>query len=443
VTYARQATFQQDLREGMAKSIQSFTGKHPMMKIVIPFVRTPANILKFVGQRTPGLHRISQDVKDDLAAGGVKAQAIHDRINIATAVWGTSMLLVDQGVITGGGPSDWRERQVWIDAGWQPYSIWVGENDDGTQNWISFQRGDPMGMFMGLSADLATAFTNLDDGDPEAGELAAAAMFALSNNLKSRSYFMGLSSLLNAIDNPERSAGRYAQNIFSNLVPNILAQVRRHGPVGDNDAMREVDGLLDTLQNRIPYYAHRLQPKRNIYGEIQRYPSGAGPSIINPFYSTKNGISPKMLKDLRDGTIDIRKLNPEQQVSAWAIQLDYSYSMNAYDSMYDGKIELSPEQRDYWIVQTGLGLKEDLQWLVTSHGWNSLSNPVSGYEEDSGKYKAFDRLIKRRRKLARRKTINHFDELRSKLEVRILEQRERLMNRPDAVLGDPGLQYTF
>ena len=140
-----------------------------------------------------------------------------------------------------------------------------------------------------------------------------------------------------------------------------------------------------------------------------------------------------MLKGLRRGDIDPRTLSPEQQVAAAAIKVNYSYSMKGYDTMK--KVELTPDQRDFLIVETGRGLKEQLQTLVTSPAWKNLGDPVPGAEQESGKYKAFSRVIARKKRMARLATIRAFPELQSSLIAREKEKRARLLNRPDAVLA--------
>jgi len=58
-TNARDATFTNDLRrdtpgfEGISAGIQQLVNEHPSLRILIPFIRTPANLALYFGQRTP------------------------------------------------------------------------------------------------------------------------------------------------------------------------------------------------------------------------------------------------------------------------------------------------------------------------------------------------------------------------------------------------------
>ena len=71
---AREATFTNELRQGsVSRDAQMFTNRHPAAKFIMPFVRTPTNILVQFGQRTPLLQYTSKAFKEDLAAGGSRS----------------------------------------------------------------------------------------------------------------------------------------------------------------------------------------------------------------------------------------------------------------------------------------------------------------------------------------------------------------------------------
>tara|TARA_R100000808_G_scaffold6975_5_gene20494 strand:+ start:15104 stop:19156 length:4053 start_codon:yes stop_codon:yes gene_type:complete len=390
IEYARRATFQEDLK-GFGTQIQNMTSAHPGMKLILPFVRTPTNILKFVGHRTPMLQRLFKEQREILNGTDEAAkQAVRDRMHFSTAVWGSSMVLASQGFITGGGPASRDERQAWFDAGWQPYSIWVGTNADGSNRWWSFQKGDPLGMFLGMSGDMAHIFTDSQDEDLNS-EIGFAAVSALAENLKSRSYFLGLSQFMTAMENPKRFFGSYGERQLSNIVPNFFAQMRRFGPAVRDESMREVDGYVQSMMNRVPGTSEMLTPKYNIYGDIQKYPMGAGFPMINPFYVRENGITPSMLLKLRKNELDIESVSPEARVALAAVQIGFAYDMTRYDKI--SGVELTQKQKERYIQLSAVGLKEKLTRLVSSTTWRHLTDPQSGDERESGKYRAFSAEI--------------------------------------------------
>ena len=445
--YARRATFQEDLRaNSWAKSLQTFTAKHPTMRLVMPFVRTPNNILKFVGQRTPGLNRLSAEVREDLAAGGARAQAVRDRLAISTMIWGTGMVQVAQGNITGGYPNDFRERQAWELAGIPPYSIRTGVDAEGKNTWVSYRRADPIGMFFGLAADMGEAFTNMDTNDPDVLEIINAAVVSLSGNIKSKSYFTGLTQVLNVLDNPERYGESWMQRQISSFVPNLLSQQRRYGSeaLGGDETMREVNSLSDALRNRIPGLSYGLAPRRNIFGEIQKYPSGVSPAVANPFFVANSNVSPEMLRQLRAGTFDLKSAPLEERAGLAAVMLGYTPNMSSFDEV--GGVELTPQQRDQLIQIVGPRLKQSLSTLVSR--WKFLTPPEPGHKEDSGQYQAYRKIVQRHIRNGKNVLYSartpESEALRASVKAERLERtvrRQKENKRPDEVLS--GTTYSF
>ena len=90
------------------------------------------------------------------------------------------------GIVTGRGPSDRRERQAMERGGWQPYSIKVGDR------YFAYNRLDPIGMSLGLSADMVEILANMDDdealGDAEVERTQAAIVMSIANNVMNKTY---------------------------------------------------------------------------------------------------------------------------------------------------------------------------------------------------------------------------------------------------------------
>jgi len=109
------------------RAIQNFANSHVLAKFVVPFVRTPANILKYAGERTP-IGFLSREVRDNLSGknGTIARDTQMARMAIGTTIATAFAWQALQGNITGGGPSDSKEKAVMRMTGWQPYSIKIG-----------------------------------------------------------------------------------------------------------------------------------------------------------------------------------------------------------------------------------------------------------------------------------------------------------------------------
>jgi hypothetical protein len=150
----------------------------------------------------------------------------------------------------------------------QAYSLKFGDT------YYSFNRLDPLGMFLGLAADFTKIAGHL--GDTEKDKLAAAAVLSISKNLASKSY---LSGVIDAIDTfNSNTAGRwqrYVNKQAGTIVPGFLAQVRKEV----DPEVKEVWGVMDSIKSRIPGLSKQVKPHVNLLGDDVHYEGGLGPDI--------------------------------------------------------------------------------------------------------------------------------------------------------------------
>lgn len=256
------------------RAIQNFSNSHIMAKMVVPFVRTPLNILKYANERTP-LGVFSREVRANLS--GVNGKIAQDQ-QIARMAMGTSMAiatmyLADQGFITGGGPSDRNEKAALMLSGWRPYSIKIGEH------YYSYGWLEPFSTIMGISGDIAETGKRLGDADDdEMGKIAANLFASISKNVLSKSSLRGASDIMNAATDPDRFGDRYIQNLAGTVVPASVAQQARNL----DDHQREIRSVLDAIKSRLPGLRTTLFPKRDVWGEPIDAGEALGPDVISP-----------------------------------------------------------------------------------------------------------------------------------------------------------------
>lgn len=271
--FASYMTFTRELGETGQKVQQALST--PIGRIFVPFVRTPTNIFKFAGERTP-LAFASQAVRDEIAAGGPRRALALAKISLGAMTMGYLGMLASEGIITGGGPKDKRVRQQMIDAGWKPYAIKVGDTH------YQYSRIEPLASLIGLAADAADLLGQLPEKD--ADELAAALTVALSRQVAQKTFVKGLSGSLNAIASQDLNV---VKAFFEKELPTLLpfssamgATARELDPV-----MREVNSVLDAFKAKVPGYSDTLPPRRNLFGEPIVLGGGLGPDMITPIYT--------------------------------------------------------------------------------------------------------------------------------------------------------------
>ena len=259
--WAREVTFTQDLGEGIGKDWQDFVTRHPALRIVTPFIRTPTNILRSVAQHTPGIQLIQKQMREDLASTGSRRQMALGKIATGNALYILAGGLAMSGHITGGKPRDNASlAEAKYATGWLPYSF-VFENEDGTAEYVPFGRLDPFGMVFGIMGD---GFSMHDDLTDETwDEIAVVAMSSVFKNITSKTYLSGLTNMLDTINSGSPyKLRRFLNSQAGSYVPNLFNQL-------NNDPIyRESRTLIDAIFKRIPVLSETLPPKRTVLGEV-------------------------------------------------------------------------------------------------------------------------------------------------------------------------------
>lgn len=283
--FALVQTFNQDLSElgfvgQMGSGLMTAAEAVPMGRVVLPFVRTPTNLLHFTMERTPILNALSDTLRADIAAGGERRALAFGKVASGLMAAGGVASLAAAGLISGGGPSDKTLLANKKLTGWQPYSIQI----DG--KWVAYNRLDPLGMMIGMMADYADIAGEIPEG--RRVEYAAAIGLAVSQNMLSKTYLQGLSDLFEAMKDPEKGSEKYVRSLTRSLVPAASRQLERAtDPVArETRALKEVDTLLNELKAGVPGYAHDLPPRRNLWGDPIELNGGWGPDLISPIYTS-------------------------------------------------------------------------------------------------------------------------------------------------------------
>ena len=288
LAYAREATFQTPLIDGVGASIEKFVKAHPWARLFAPFVRTPTNLIKGVWRRTPLLGALEKEWQANFAAGGERRAQALGQWATGSTMFGLAASYAAAGRITGGGPSDHQMKQQLMATGWRPYSI-VVKDSKGEDHYISFNRLDPFAMFLGLAADYTEIARNV--GDSERDQLVLAGVTATIKNLSSKTYLTGIIDVLEALDAPDEKLTAYTQRFIGSFVPNFTRDLT------NDPYLREARGIFDDVKRRVPGLSETLAPRRNIFGEPIPAHEALGPDFLSPFAYSK-GLSDAAKKEI-------------------------------------------------------------------------------------------------------------------------------------------------
>jgi hypothetical protein len=266
--------------------------------IMIPFVRTPANMLKAIFDFSPiGL---TKSLTNDLIKfnrtvenGTNTALAQKNLVNsIGKGVTGTLIFILGwtlaaAGIITGSGDDDKDkagfEKNV---QGMQPYSIQIGDKTY-TYSWAQ-----PVGSALAIAADMQKAFSKEEKNASDLTDLLSAVAESLSAGVDSvfdLSLVQGIADFMGAENKPMAGLDIIA-GLPAQFVPTILNQIGQLiDPVSRKQYVsgNPIETGANKVLARIPGLSKTLEPVTDTFGrEVLKY--GGDNNPLNVFFNPAN-----------------------------------------------------------------------------------------------------------------------------------------------------------
>ena len=382
-----------------AKLIQTaknnkFFGKP--ISMMVPFVRTPANIAKFAADRTP-MAFLFKNTRDELIGkyGKEVADRARARVALGTAIGATIYMHTDEGIFTGGLSTDRNKRDLERLTGYQPYSIhWKG-------NFYSYANVEPLGSLLGVSADFGRLMDMLT-GPEVAGNakdlerIPGLIVQSIGKNFTSKTYMKGLSDAIEAFSDSERYMDQWINNLVSTVIPSAVSQAAR----AEDPYLRQARTLIEKIQNRT-FSRSRLAFRMNLWGQPikreQPFNLGKWAGVVNPVYFSqdkKDKTANEMLK------LGVFPGMPSNTITIQGI-----------------KIKLTPEEYTTYVQQSGIPAKEVLDSYTYDKSWES--------QTDTDKAHVLDRIIREYRRKARENLPRFHKDITRRVKEAQLEKQQR------------------
>jgi hypothetical protein len=269
--YAREATFTNSIKNGSygdwGSGIDSFLRSHPSLRFLAPFVRTPTNLWRHVENRIPGWGIYTKQMQEMWSSGDRRARAeVIGRQMLGFSATTLALMYAFDNVqtkdgkplpkLTGAGPANKDIKKIWMDLGWQPYSI-AQINKDGSITYLQYNRMDPRFYMFGLVADIKENFGNINEA--EAGDAFSAAFLTIYRNTIGKTYMRGMADTLDVLANP-------TANKISSTFGKIIGSVIPLGALRDQFQSQsyETRSFVDGIISRSSLGSVFLEPKRDI-----------------------------------------------------------------------------------------------------------------------------------------------------------------------------------
>lgn len=308
----------------------------------VPFIRTPANIFEELFRMTP-LAPLMKEWRADYKAGGAARDKALAEVAVGTGIMSAVFMHAMNGGITGAGDPDPGKRRVQSAAGWQPYSLKVGDT------YYNYQRLQPLGTLVGMAADVAEVWDHMTE--EEMDKVPKMLSVAFANSVTNQTFLQGITNIVNAMSDPGRFGPKLAQQYAGSVVPAIVAQpTQMLDPV-----VREVNSITDAVKARIPGLREGLLPKRDVFGEPQQTKERLG--AVSPVTETQE-TSDKVRSEA--ARLGVSAADAPKKVHL------------GRGSGKIGDVELTPEQRDKYAEVGGKLAHDVLLQMVNADGWDDL-----------------------------------------------------------------------
>ncbi len=250
---------------GFTEGLNNLMSQYPLTKPFFLFARTGINGLRLSVKNIPIVGAIVNESRailgatDDMAKQGYLLkygiESAQDLASAKSLIIGRQAIgsLVVYGVahkylaggITGNGPADAGMKKLWMDSGWQPRSIKIGNA------WVSYDSLEPFNL---IFANIADVGDNMELMGPQWSEQRLQLIVAaLGKGITSKTYLQGLSQLMDLVsgEGGGYKLNRTAANLVNNQLP--LASMRNEMAKILNPSMRELSSSFwDHIANRNP-----------------------------------------------------------------------------------------------------------------------------------------------------------------------------------------------
>lgn len=305
------ATYQDDAAMGQAldafksaigKFSKGYAGADVLSQFVMPFTRTPGNIITRSLEYSPyGVVKNAVETANELKKGEFNQQRFVDETGrniLGAGLFGAGIAAYDNGLITGGYSDDKDMANAQKQAGMQEYALNTG-NGNFDISWLPV---------LGNDLVAAAAFKEAYNADEE-NPLSAGVQGALTgaNTLLNTSTLQGMNRMFggNTSYSTEQNLLGNAKDAltsgFGQAIPSSLRQgVQSVDPYQRNISNGEREYWQNNLMASLPVLREQLQPKVDNEGNIMMQNQGRdlGSRIV------ENMISPGKYTELQDSIIN-------------------------------------------------------------------------------------------------------------------------------------------
>jgi len=395
---SRTVTFTRELEQNL-QGLQKLSN-YPLIKIFVPFMKTPTNIALEAMARTPGLNFASPRFWGDFNAGGIRRDQAMARVMLGGAMIYSVAAGVFEGTLTGYGPMRYEDRKALEGTGWQPFSRVFDIKDVDEELMAKFEklttvsRGpdkiyvsyaglEPISTLLGIGAT-AGEYAQMSPGGDDLDKLMMGGAIGVYQYTSEQPMLQGFNDIAKVFS----SGSKDAPTIFYDLIKASSKQVIEFGiggsPLGAHSSMvATIERIVDptksnTMASTMSTKSGITDPAVRAYYEAVNYYKSRNPLTSNSLPRSLDSITGE-IEYLGKGKLyeafSPFKVSSGKYNQSKAVLVAYGVPQYVPPSSIDG-IQLSNTQYNRWIelaTQDGL-LEQKIEMLGTSDGLQNLAS---------------------------------------------------------------------
>lgn len=337
----------------LGKTFMRTREAHPFLKFVVPIVKIPVNIAKGTLEHTPlNLVRIANMARKGELAGGEISDELAKPI-LGSMILGGFALAAHQGLVTGHGPLNPKDKAMKEATGWRPDSMFVNGN------YYPLRKLGVLGNLLSIAADMVE--TAKRGETVKAEQLALTAAMSISRVVTDPPFVRGVKNFADFVHEPLRYGEYWLKTFESSFVPSIVGRA-----ASAIDPVKRETTLATAPLARIPFASRLLPPVRTPFGEEATY--GADTA-----FSRFAGLIPR--SSVKPGT------EVEAELSRLGIGLGrpskgLSLGLKGELSIGERKIARNRDEQALFETTAGRIAKETLRQIISTPGYQQAPDAV-------------------------------------------------------------------
>ena len=394
---ARTVTFTRELEPAL-QGIQR-AAQNPLIKMFVPFIKTPTNIALEAITRTPGLNFASPRFWGDYNAGGIRRDQAIARVTLGGAMIYSVSAGVFEGRVTGYGPMRMEDKKALEGTGWQQFSFVFDAKDVDEEMlarfeklttvsrgpdkvYISYAGLEPIGTLLGIGAT-SGEYAQMTPGGEDLDKLMMGGTLGVYQYLSEQPMLQGFSDIQKVFTSGAKDGPTILYDLINAASKQISQFAIGGSPMGAHSSLiagteRIVDpSKSSTMPAEMSTKTGIIDPAvRGFYSAVQYYKSrnpltsDSLPRALDPITGEVETVGKGKLYEM---------FNPFKESSgkynqAKAVLVAYGVPMYIPKKSIDG-IQLSATQYNRWIelaTQDG-ALADQISYLGESDSMQNLA----------------------------------------------------------------------